>query len=310
MRESPYNDLLTRASRFANAVDAAKADNCRFDELASEERWQTLEAMLPGANGTAWIDWVVSHGSYLEQRCMVARPSVPDAFLEGNRDAWLETLPENRSLVRVEALGRHLHRGGLELRELEELLQRTDDDARQTVRTFLSGWNQRRDARPVFAAFADEVQDEVTSEDWPHALRDRLGLGQYNPTGDVPIPIALMRYSLKDVLAAARMSAVGSAFALPTVLDGGLHEFFFPVPRDHPYGATLHLALEQADTLTAEVLHCRIEYERHHIHRLGEISRPAQLDDAQLREARDLHLYALHDASGRDDFGEPLEDRK
>ena len=117
-----------------------------------------------------------------------------------------------------------------------------------------------------------------------------------------------MRYSMEDVLK-AQPRTVASAVALPTVLDGGMHEFFFPAPRHHPYGATVHLGYDKADTLTAEVLHRRIDYEPHHIYRLGEISRPVQLDDAQLREARDLHLYALRDACGRDDFGEPLEGR-
>ena len=308
MRESPYNDLLTHASRLASAVDAAKADNCRFDELASEERWRTLEAKLPEPSSAGWSDWQEAHGRYFELRCMVSRPFVPDAFLDGNRGAWLETLPERQSLVRVEALSRHLQRGALELRELEELLQRTDDDATHVVRTFLSDWNQGRDARPVFATFAEEVEAEVASEDWPHALRDRLGLGHYRPTGDVPVPVALMRYSLDEVLA-ARTPAVGSAVAVPTVLDSGLDEFFFPVPQDHPYGATLHLGPGQADTFTAEVLHCRIEYEPHHIFRLGEISRPAPLGDAQLREVRDRHLHRLREVNERDDFGEPLKGR-
>ena len=148
----------------------------------------------------------------------------------------------------------------------------------------------------------------MDDHDWPHALRDRLGLGHYGATDGAPMPIALMRYSLEDVLAAQEPPAA-CAVALPTVLDGGMHEFFFPAPRDHAYGATVHLVPVQADTLTAEVVHCRIEYEQRHIYRLGEISRPAQLDDAQLREARDLHLYALREACGRDDFGEPLEGR-
>ena len=308
---SPYNDLLTRASRSADAVIAAVADNCRFDERASEERWREFEVMLPTSpTGEAidWQDWAETYQLHLQRRFMVQRPSVPDAFLAANRGAWLETLSEDQSLVRIEALNRPLQRSALEFPELEELLQRADDDAMQVVRFFLSAWNQRRDARPAFAAFADEVQAEMEDEDWPHALRNRLGLGHYSATDDAPLPIALMRYSLKDVLA-AQTPAIASAVALPTVLDGGMHEFFFPAPRDHPYGATVHLVPDLADMLTAEVVHCRIDYEQHHIYRLGEISRPARMGDAQLREARDLHLYALREASRRDDFGEPLEGR-
>ena len=308
MRQSPYNDLLAHASRSADAVVAAMADNCRFEERAGEERWQVFESMLPSPSSTVWEDWREVYRLYLEKTCLVPRQSVPDAFLEVNRDVWLTALSENQWLVRIEALARPLRRSGLELRQLEELWRRADDDAEHVIRTFLGAWNQRRDARPAFAAFADEVRTEIEDDDWPHALRDRLGLGHYSPTDHTPLPIALMRYPIEDVLA-AQSATIGSAVALPTVLDGGMHEFFFPVPRDHAYGATVHLAPDLADTLTAEVVHCRIDYEQRHIYRLGEISRPAQVDAAGLREVRDLHLYALREACGRNDFGEPLEGR-
>ena len=287
---------------------AAIADNCRFDERASDQRWVDFEALLPEPSGIVCENWLEAYSLYLAQRCEVPRPSVPDAFLEVNRDAWLETLSENQSLVRIEALHRPLQSSVLKFSELKEMLERTDDEAMHGVHSFVEAWNQRRDARPAFAAFADEVKAELDDDDWPHALRDRLGLGHYSGTEDAPLPIALMRYSLADVLA-ARTLAIANAVALPTVLDGGMHEFFFPVPRDHPYGATVHLMPDRADMLTAEVVHCRIDYEQEHIHRLGEISRPTELDGAPLREARDLHLYALRDACGRDDFGEPLEGR-
>ena len=84
---------------------------------------------------------------------------------------------------------------------------------------------------------------------------------------------------------------------------------FFPVPREHLYGATVHLLPGLADTLTAEIVHCRIDYQRTHLYRLGTITQPHQLTDNQLRDARDLHLLALQVDSGRADFGEPLKGR-
>ena len=39
------------------------------------------------------------------------------------------------------------------------------------------------------------------------------------------------------------------------------------------------------------------------------LTRPDRPDDDQLREARDLHLYALREECEREDFGESLEDR-
>ena len=65
--------------------------------------------------------------------------------------------------------------------------------------------------------------------------------------------------------------------------------------------ATIHL---QADrTLTAEIVHRRLDCRRKRLYRLGTIARP--LDDGQLREA--LRLLALQEACGREDFGEIFE---
>jgi hypothetical protein len=118
-----------------------------------------------------------------------------------------------------------------------------------------------------------------------------------------------MRYSLAEVLAARAARKIPVACALPTVLDGGMHESFFPVPREHPFGATLHLDAAQADTLTAEIIHCRIDYRREHLWKLGVIERPHGVRDGRLREARDLHLLALQEGCTRTDFGEPMADR-
>ena len=118
-----------------------------------------------------------------------------------------------------------------------------------------------------------------------------------------------MRYSVADVHAAQESHQLSVACALPTVLDGGMHEFFFSVPKESPFGATVHLVPEQTDSLTAEVIHCRMEYERHHLCRLGQITHSGRPDDDQLREARDLHLYSLREACEREDFGEPMEGR-
>ena len=59
----------------------------------------------------------------------------------------------------------------------------------------------------------------------------------------------------------------------------------------------------------AAVVHCRIDYSRDHLYRLGEITHPHQLNDDQLCEARDLHLIALREECDRPDFGELLEGR-
>ena len=311
-----YDGFLRRCSRSHDTIEAAVADNCRFDERAGADRWQRFEdllsALVSARGAVEWQDWTEANRLHLDRYCNVPRPSVPDAFIEINRSAWLDGLSDNQTLVRIEALNRPLQNSGLDLGGLKNRLQRADEgdgDAGRAVRSFLDTWNQGRDARPAFAAFYDEVQQESDDEDWPHALRDRLGLGHYGHAEGPPLPVALMRYPLADVYSAHAQQQRSSACALPTVLDGGMHQFFFPVPREHPYGATVHLQPDRADTLTAEIVHYRIDYRREHLYRLGTITRPHRLDDGQLREARDLHLLALQVESGREDFGEALEGR-
>ncbi|NCA72257.1 MAG: hypothetical protein EOM91_19735 [Sphingobacteriia bacterium] len=284
--------FLAQLCRSPAANEAAVADNCRFDERASADRWQRFEDLLCGLiadpSVIALPDWAEANRLNLERYCEVPTSTVPNAWLDINRGAWL-TPSGNQDLIRFEVLTRPLAASRLTADGLEQLLARADQgdsDALQAAAQFFEAWNLRRDARPTFAAFLDEVKAEVEADDWPHALRDRLGLGFYGRPGGNPLPVALMRYSLGEVLAAKAGRFLHTACALPTVLDGGMHEFFFPVPQEHTFGATLHLDPEQADTLTAEILHCRIDYQREHLWKLGVIDRPHGLRDAHLRQPR------------------------
>ena len=308
-----YQEFLQHHSRSRDAVVASVADNCRFDERAGTDRWQQFDSLLPAT--ICWKDWTATNKTHFEQYCAVKKTSVPDAFLEINRYAWLQDLPDNQCLVRIENLISPLERSSRvdDLDHLKDLLERADngnDDARHAAQEFFNEWNnQHRDARPAFAAFYDQVQQEADCSDWPHALRDRLGLGHYGYADGVPLPVALMRYSLADVFSAQKSQQLKAAFAVPTVLDGDMHEFFFSVPREHPSGATVHLAPKRAGTITAEILHCRIDYRRKHLWKIDYIKRPRKLTDDQLREARDWHLLALQEACERADFGEFLGGR-
>ena len=316
-RVTIYKGFLQHHSRSADTTVAAVADNCRFDERASAPRWQRFDSVLskvatnPGA--IDWQDWAVTEQLHREQYCTVSSLSVPDTFLEINRRAWLDGLSPNQSVVRIETLSRPLHNSPLDVDGLRDLLRRADSgdaDADRAVSSFFDDWNRRRDARPAFAAFYDEVKQEANDEDWPHSLRDRLGLGHYGYQDGAPLPVALMRYSLADVFSVQKHRELAVACAVPTVLDGGMHEFFFPAPLEHPYGATVHLSPDQTSDLTAEILHCRIDYKREHLWKLGRITRVrVQLTAAQLRNARDLHLRELREKCQRTDFGELFEGR-
>lgn len=317
-----FKFFLDKLARSADTVEAAVADNCRFEERASVQRWGQFEICLQhnDIDTMTWEDWAAANKLLMDKRTYVPRTGIPDAFLPINRDAWKEGMAANQTIVRFENLTIPLERMWDGLSTLEEkldklrgLLERTasgsDYDAEQAVVAFFGLWNNLRDNRPSFAAFYDEVREECDDDDWPHSLRDRLGLGHYGGSHGVMIPVALMGYLLQEVFETQKRKKLPAACALPTVLDGGMHEFFFPVPASYPFGATLHLDPTHAEVLTAEILHCRIQYERRHLLKLGFISKPHRQADDVLRESRDLHLTALQIASDRYDFGEKIRGR-
>ena len=163
-----HQDFLRVHSRNLDVEVASVADNCRFEERAAPERWATLDDVIAqrvGPNGlTEWADWRAAGRQYFDDRFAVPTSEVPDAFLEPNREAWLVDLEENQTLVRVEHLARPLHNADLTLADLDRLLHLDhggDPDAAMSVREFVEAWNTRRDARPTFAAFYDEVRAEA-----------------------------------------------------------------------------------------------------------------------------------------------------
>ena len=125
-----YGDFLRRCSRSRDTIEAAVADNCRFDERAGNGRWQRFEGLLSALvadpDTVGWQDWTEANQLYLDRYCNVPRPSVPDAFLEINRSAWLDALSDNQTLVRIEALNRPLQNSDLDIDGLKDLLQRAD----------------------------------------------------------------------------------------------------------------------------------------------------------------------------------------
>lgn len=311
-----YAAFLWDQSRSADRMIAAVADNCRFDEWASEARWQQYDSILSGLLGSSsrvvWADWEEANRLHVQRCCRVPSHSVPDAFLPINRGAWLGDLSENQSLVRLEAISTPLAASALSLDELQDLHARAkggDADAHRAVDSFCEVWNQSRDGRPMFATFYDEVSEEADADDWAVALKDRLGLGHYGVADGNPWEVALMRYPLSDVLSDSDAGTTRASCAVPTVLDDGMHPFFFPVPRERSYGATLHLDTARSDILTAEIVHRRMDYRAEHLLRLGRMDGGRPLADDPLAEARDYHLLALRDQYSRDDFGELLDRR-
>jgi hypothetical protein len=318
--------FLQKLSRSQFATEAAVADNCRFDERAAQKRWDALASLLPNGihSSLGYEEWSEAADLHGRKRVNVPSASIPDAFLDINQPAWLNNLVPDQELVRLEALDWPLasvwNISIDELRALHTAPAAKQPDAAQTLTRMINDWNRQRDNRPIFAAFLDEVQAEADDPNWSHRLRDRLGLGHYSPNHGTRIPVALMRYTLQEVLNAQKAKGLAAACALPTALDGGMHEYFFPVPKQHPYGATLHLERDKGDVLAAEIIHCRIDYQSKHLWKLGWIDRPhffagahdvasQAARDARLKDARDLHLTQLRIEAGCNDFAEEMVGR-
>jgi hypothetical protein len=166
---------------------------------------------------------------------------------------------------------------------------------------FLESWNRKRDRRPAFAAWKDQLLHELDQPDWADLLRDRLGLAHLD-CANGPMPVALIEYVVRDVTVEAAAHDLSHSFAAPTVLDTGPWPYFFPAPRESPYGRTMPLhPVDDESQLLAEMLHVRLTYRREHVVRLGEIRRPTGTLD--IKELRNRHLFAVQVATGRDDFG-------
>lgn len=308
-----FSRLLDGLAVSANEKDAAVADNYRFEERVGADRQRDYENGL--ASPADIKDWRGHHnGTYVANRIKAGgNDFIPDSFLEVNRPVLLYGIPHNDVLIRIEDLRYPLSKSTATLtyKQLVILLaKRSEPDAAHTLRTFVEDWNRSRNNWPMFGAcYGDEdVKDDADHEDWPHRLRDRLGLGHFQGSADSRIPVALMLYPSSLVLEKAnndRRFAAG--FALPTALDGDLNPAYFPAPAGHPYGAALNLTEPWQPILSAEVINLRIDYQPAHLVKVGEIVRPTGYRN--LRIQRDKHLALLRQESGNAGFGQLMVGR-
>jgi len=296
----------------------ARAENFRFEERVSQDRQKQYE-IKHGPASPSYEAWLESHEDYLASFVYTA---LPETFLAVNSEAALPSvvaseLGEAQVLIRVESLDHALGETKVgSLADLENTLaiynnQRRDSnvtagDAKALLQEVCRSLNQNPYAvRPRFAAFAQELAEDIAGLDWPLRLRDRLGLAHLPPTkANGPYPVALMRYTVGDVAAHARKLAASHPLAVPTVLDAEPYEIFHPSPRQQNYGRTLTLAgAGDCDRLASEVLHMRIDYTPGHLWKVGAITTRADTSPGRLAILRSDHLACLQLLSNRDDFG-------
>jgi hypothetical protein len=237
------------------------------------------------------------HVDYYKEYC--CEGDLPTTFNRAIDPPSHDSPDEMQPIVRVENLDRPLRESGMEWDELRSAI---DDGDTDFLDKFLIVWNDVRDNRPSFAAFRDSVLEDADDDDWPHLLRGRFDLAHFQPDG-VPIAVAQMVYTVKDVLAECPEGAAG--ITTPTVLDSAPWPYFFPAPREVSYGRAMALHEAGDDgSLQAEILHTRISYKKSHLTKIGRIDR--KWGPAELKDLRNYHLLCIRVASGREDFGEEM----
>lgn len=309
-------ETLLRSMWSASDPDlTAYAQNYLFEERVSTRRQQDYEAALGDMpeDIDSWDRW--HRGEYLWR---VIHREVPETFTAVNGDAAHSgDLAPEQYLVRVEGLEHALGETGFAIDELNTVLEvsRTGSSRRRygpaeavdALMQVCESLNRNPfGVRPRFAGFFQDVEDTLAAPDWPNQARDRFGLGHYTAMPGETIPIALMRYRVREVLAAANgKDEARHPVCVPTVLDAQFSRFFIPAPRELPYGRTLNLADdENCERKIAEVLHLRVEYRPEHLYKVGAVTQGLEKAEAiGLARLRNNHLFCLQYDSGRNDFG-------
>ncbi|MEE8584051.1 MAG: hypothetical protein V3T83_04290 [Acidobacteriota bacterium] len=302
----PFSDLLLDLRR-SSPVEGKGGPAANFAlekglaDSAEDRYWECLE------DPASEYGWQQGHQAYLS-RFIRRWQDLPQTFDQVNRANWLPRLASSQQLVRLEqvaGLAKWANGPDREPRILMDLLSRflkgrDAQPARGAVEKLLQDYNSNRDLRPAFAGYWGEVRDlfEAAGQTgaWADRLRDRFGLGHLNPQGGEPIPVVLFRYRLKDLLSG--LGPGDGCTVVPTVLDGALNPFFFPLPRQpgggfpQPGGFCLNLEPEAKYRLSCEVLHRQLPYLPKHIFQVGWITRPPGKDCEQ---ARRIHQRFLLD---------------
>lgn len=291
-------------------IERAVLDNLQWEERVGDARLGRFGQGFSGKN-ISQVDHVkVAHAQYAEAflEIDVAEPGIPDTFGADNSGNHWPHIEENLYLLRVEDANFALRDSGVDLAELERAVTNRDDAILTRV---CDAWNKKRDRRPAFATTEIAVGDllEGIEADWPHALRDNLGLGSFSPVpGSPPVPVLLLRYTVGEVMHDRQAGANG--FAIPTVIDGRLNPFFFPTPKPKPgseaaqyeVGRSVNMAqvaIQSDYKMGLELVHSFVTYRPEHIWRMGYISRPLTGDLSALRS---FHLDWLRLGTDRDDF--------
>jgi len=300
--DSDLQQALTEWRASVDATERSAADNIWFKQRVSSERRQAFENGALGARDAD--DLRKRHVDYWKEYVQVDT-DIAHTFDISLAPADLGAIDQTQRIIRIEDLSRPLGKMATPM-SFGRLKKAVADNETALIDLFLRTWDQStvRDWRPSFGAFKDEVIDDLAKPDWPARLRDRLGLAHYDCAAG-PIPIALMEYSVGEVVAAANAFGASCAVTAPTVFDSGPWPHFFPAPRNLTCGRAMPLfEVGDDNEMLAELLHFRLTYKREHITRLDEITVPPRPFD--LKSLRNHHLVAVQLASNCYDYGEEI----
>ena len=154
-----------------------------------------LPRPLGRVHGWTWMRWppCIATSTCMDVSTLSSDPAVPDTFdahLNGS-NVW-SGIEENLALYRLEAVSFALKGGGVDETELEHAVverNRTGATPAQVnaagtaLARMCAAWNLGRHRRPAFATTEPEIDHLLhdPGEDWPHALREHLGLGHISP---------------------------------------------------------------------------------------------------------------------------------
>ena len=314
-KHAPFADFLRRSARAAAVSESAPATNFLLDECVPPARESGFLVTTPGAGVGRWDTtcFLQTFNNHFSGTVALParRAAAVSTFAAANRDNH-PPIESNQDVVRLESiLGLYSCYPGdfaspselaAALKSLVEgrLAALSPDRAR--LELWLDGLNQRRDARPTFAAPFGELEPLMSGTDWAPQLRNVLGLAHLGGSPAKPLPVVLCRYSLTRVEHAARRAHLNAWAATPTVLEAGGKlgpgTAFLPFPRaaaaSNPFGfgITVNLAIPGSLDFKSELLHARIDYRLGDFASVGELT--DEISDAQLAAARQGHLDLLN----------------
>lgn len=321
--DRPFADFLRIGAKSDLLAESAPTVNFLLEECLDSARENEFLAVSSESNFSSWnfASWFTSFGNYYTAK--IDRPRLDaqsvETFSALNRDNHRAERESNQDVVRIESIAA-LHKWypgyidsadelATELRDLSRANQPDqghlmDGDRRSRLTLWLEGLNQKRRARPAFAAPLDGVASFLALPDWATRMRNLLGLSHFSGSPDNPLPVVLCRYNLSRAERAARKAKVDAWTAIPTILEAGTSRgpsaAFFPFPKATAartnslgFGATVNLDLTAGLPLVfnSEMLHFPIDYGLEDFVMTGEIV--DEITDDQLMRARQRHFSLL-----------------